>query len=469
MDIAFTSVADLKHMIDAKELSIVEIVEYFFNRIDELNPKLNVFLALCREEAMEQAATQQEALEKGVLQGKLSGIPISIKDLEMTKGIVTTLGSVVFKDRVPTYDSVVVERVKNEGAIILGKTNTPEFGQSGTTENKLGDACRNPWDISRTAGGSSGGAGSGLAAGLFPLATGSDGGGSIRIPASFNGVFGFKPSQGRIPRYGGYGVPASIHLSQSGPMARTVTDCALLLEVMSGVDYRDPTSLRLHSNDFLSDIEKGVSGWKIGWSSDLGYAAVDSEVLKVCEESAKVFELLGANVDEVDLGIEDPFHTFFDIFSTGTYASYGDLLDQHGDDLTHYVRTTLEYASTLRASDFSRALLEQDRLKRRMETFFDDYDLLLTPTMAVTAFHIDDRPSTISGKEVHEFWGYLPFTYPINITGQTAASVPCGFSQLGMPIGLHIVGPFGSESKVLRASRAFEQAAPWDNNRPPIT
>ena len=466
MDIDFMSVVELKHMLDAKEVSIVEIIEHFYDRIDELNPKLNVFLALCREEAMEIAFKQQQALEKGVLQGKLAGIPISIKDLEMTSGIVTTLGSVVFRDRVPTYDSVVVERVKNEGAIILGKTNTPEFGQSGTTENRLGDACRNPWDTSRTSGGSSGGAGAGLAAGLFPIATGSDGGGSIRIPASFNGVFGIKPSQGRVPRYGGYGIPASNHLSQSGPMARTVTDCALLLQVMSGADYRDPTSLRLNSNDFLSDIEKGVSGWKIGWSPDLGYAAVDSEVLKVCAESAKVFESLGANVEEVNLQIEDPFHTFFDIFATGTYTSYGDLLEQSGDDLTDYVRSTLEYASTLAASDFSKALLQQDRLKRYMETVFDEYDLLLTPTMAVTAFHINDRPSTISGKEVHKFWGYLPFTYPINITGQTAASVPCGFSQSGMPIGLHIVGPFGSENKVLRASRAFEKAAPWDQYRP---
>tara|TARA_B100000029_G_scaffold515482_1_gene622695 strand:- start:8380 stop:9789 length:1410 start_codon:yes stop_codon:yes gene_type:complete len=468
MDVAFMSATELKHMIDSKEASIIEIIEHLYNRIEKLNPTLNVFLALCREYAIEQAVIQQEALEKGVLKGKLAGIPISIKDLEMTSGIVTTLGSAVFKDRVPIYDSVVVERVKNEGAIILGKTNTPEFGQSGTTENNLGDACRNPWDTSRTAGGSSGGAGSGLAAGLFPLATGSDGGGSIRIPASFNGVFGIKPSQGRVPRYGGYGVPASNHLSQSGPMARTVTDCALLLQVMSGMDPRDPTSIRINSNDFLSDIEKGVSGWKIGWSSDLGYAAVDPEVQKVCEQSAKVFESLGANVEEVALGMEDPFHTFFDIFATGTYTSYGDLLEQHGDDLTDYVRSTLAYASTLSAADFSKALLEQERLKRRMEAFFDDYDLLLTPTMAVTAFEVNDRPTTISGKEVHKFWGYLPFTYPINITGQTAASVPCGFSSLGMPIGLHIVGPFGAESKVLRASRAFERAAPWDHNRPSI-
>ena len=469
MDIAFSSVSELKELINSKEVSIVEVVEFFLARIERFNPYLNAFLETCSEEALLTAKNQQIAMDKGELIGLLAGIPISIKDLEMTQGIPTTLGSLVYKNRVPTYDSVVVERVRNSGAIILGKTNTPEFGQSGTTENKLGDACRNPWDLNRTAGGSSGGAGAGLAAGLFPIATGSDGGGSIRIPASFNGVFGIKPSQGRVPRFGGYGVPASNHLSQSGPMSRTVEDTALLLQVIAGWDARDPMSIRSGPSDFLTSLDGGVSNWKVAWSPDLGYAAVDDEVLKICEDASKLFEDMGASVDCVSLELEDPFEAFFDIFSTGTYSSYGTLLDENSEDLTDYVRSTLEYARRLGASDFSRALLCLEQLKRKMEIFFDNYDLLLTPTMAVTAFPVDSRPSKINGKTVHEFWGYLPFTYPVNMTGQTASSVPCGFSAEGLPVGLHIIGPHGAENKVLQASYAFQKARPWSQYKPPIS
>jgi len=370
MDIAFASVRELKSLINSKEVSVVEVVEFFLARIERLNPYLNAILETCAEQALITAKNQQVAIHKGELSGLLAGIPISIKDLEMTQGIVTTLGSLVYKDRVPAYDSVVVERVRNAGAIILGKTNTPEFGQSGTTENRLGDACRNPWDLNRTSGGSSGGAGAGLAAGLFPIATGSDGGGSIRIPASFNGVFGIKPSQGRVPRFGGYGIAASNHLSQSGPMSRNVEDSALLLQVISGWDERDAMSIRSGPADYLTSLDGGVSNWKVAWSPDLGYAAVDDEVLKICENASKVFADLGANVDRVSLELEDPFEAFFDIFSTGTYSSYSTLLEDNPEYLTDYVRSTLQYASTLRASDFSRALLSLEQLKRKMEMFF---------------------------------------------------------------------------------------------------
>ena len=468
-DLCFASATELRHKIDAKEVSIVELTELFYRRIGEFNPQLNAYLALCPEQALAEARQAQEAVQKGGPVGPLHGIPISIKDLEMTKGITTTLGSTVFRDRVPELDSVVVERVRQAGAIILGKTNTPEFGQSGTTENKLGDACRNPWNTDRTPGGSSGGAAAALASGLCTLATGSDGGGSIRIPASFSGVFGIKPSQGRVPRYGGYGRPASNHLSQSGPMARTVADAALLLQVMAGPDSRDPTSMRDAPDDYNRSLNAGVAGWRMAWSSDFGYAGMDPEVVRVTEKAARAFEELGATVEETDLTLEDPFPAFFDVFSTGTYAAYGHLLERHQGDFTDYVQGTLEHAATLNAADLSRALLRVDQLTRQMEIFFDRYDLLLSPTMAVTSFPIGQRPSVIGGKEVNPFWGYLPFTFPINMSGQTASSVPCGFSSEGMPIGLHIVGPKGAEAKVLQASAAFEQARPWVQNWPPVS
>ena len=476
-ELCFVSATDLRELIRSKKVSVPEIVELFHRRIKESNPKLNAYLALCPEQAIAEAEAAQGAVQRGGSLGPLHGIPISVKDLEMTKGIPTTLGSLLFRDRTPDIDSVVVERVRQAGAIILGKTNTPEFGQSGTTENRLGDACRNPWDIERTPGGSSGGAAAALVAGLCTLATGSDGGGSIRIPASFSGVFGIKPSQGRVPRYGGYGRPAFNNVSQSGPMSRTVADSALLLQVLAGPDSRDPTSMRESPPDLMAGLDAGVRGWRIAWSADLGYAAVDPEVVRVAGQAARVFEELGATVEEPQLAIEDPFPAFWDVFGTAAYTSYGHLLDEHRDDFTDYGLRSLEHGAEVTGADLSRALLRVDQLRRQMDEFFDQtgqqpgrqHDLLLTPTMAVPAFAIGQRPQVIGGKRVEPFWGYLPFTYPINLTGQTAASVPCGFSADGMPIGLQIIGPRGAEARVLQASAAFERARPWSEKRPPVS
>ena len=467
-DLCFAPATEISGLIREKEVSVPELVELFYRRIDQLNPKLNAYLALCPDQAMAEARLAQEAVERERSLGPLHGVPVSIKDLEVTKGIPSTMGSLLFRDRVPDADSVLVERVRQAGAIILGKTNTPEFGQSGTTDNKLGDPCCNPWNPERTSGGSSGGAGAALAAGLCTVATGSDGGGSIRIPASFNGVFGIKPTQGRVPRYGGYGRPAVNIFSQSGPMSRTVADTALLLQVLAGPDPRDPACMRQTPPDFSAGLHGGVRGWRIAWSPDLGYAAVDPEVSRVTAEAARLFEELGATVEEPQLALEDPFPAFFDVFATGAYASYGDLLEQHRDDFTDYGLRSLEHGAEVTGADLSRALLRVDQLRRQLEDFFDDYDLLLTPTMAVTAFSVSEKPSVINGRSVEPRWGYLPFTYPINMTGQTASSVPCGFSEDGMPIGLHLVGPAGSEAKVLQASAALEELRPWADRRPPV-
>ena len=468
-ELSFMPATELTAAIRAKEVSAVEVIDHFFQRIDRLDSQLNSYLALRRDEAMADARAADEAVQRGDRLGPLHGVPISIKDLEVTKGLTTTMGSALFRDRVPEVDSIVVERVKAAGAIILGKTNTPEFGQSGTTENELGEPCRNPWNTERTPGGSSGGAGAALAAGLCTLATGSDGGGSIRIPASFSGIFGIKPSQGRVPRFGGYGRPSANHFSQSGPMTRNVADCALLLQVLAGPDSRDVTSLRETPMDFSAGLGAGVRGMRLAWSPDFGYAGVDPEVLQVTEKAARLFEELGATVETPNLVLEDPFPAFWDVFATATYTSYGHLLDEHRNDFSYYGLRAIEHGAEMTGADLSRAIFRVDQLGRQLEDFFDDYDLLLSPTMAVPAFPIDQRPSVIGGKQVEPFWGYLPFTYPINMSGQTASSVPCGFSQDGMPIGLHIVGPRGSEAKVLQASAAFEQAQPWADKRPPVS
>ena len=468
-ELAFMSAVELAQAIRQKKVSSLEATENFFQRIDRLDSQLHSYLTLCQDQALADAKSADEAVQSGSELGLLHGVPISIKDLEMTKGVTTTMGSAVFRDRVPDIDSIVVERVKASGAVILGKTNTPEFGQSGTTENELGDPCRNPWDTGRTPGGSSGGAAAALAAGLCTVSIGSDGGGSIRIPASFSGVFGIKPTQGRVPRFGGYGRPSANHFSQSGPLTRTVADSALLLQVVAGPDSRDVTSMRQPAPDFSAGLDAGVKGMRLAWSADFGYAGVDPGVVDITKRAALLFAEMGATVEDAGLKMDDPFQAFWDVFATAAYTSYGHLLEERRNDFTDYGLRALEHGQEVTGADMSRAIYEVDKIGRRLEDFFDDFDLLLTPTMAVPAFPIGQRPSVIGGKTVEPFWGFLPFTYPINMSGQTAASIPCGYSEDGMPIGLHIIGPRGSEAKVLQAAAAFERAQPWEGRRPGVS
>ena len=460
-ELSYMPATELARAIGNRQVSSVEVTQHFYERIERLDTRLNSYLALCRDQAMADARAADDSVARGWVLGPLHGIPISIKDLEMTKGIPTTLGSAVFRGRIPEVDSIAVERIKAAGAVVLGKTNTPEFGQTGHTENKVSEPCRNPWNTERTPGGSSGGAAAALAAGLCTIALGSDGGGSIRIPASFSGVFGIKPTQNRVPRFGGYGRPASSQISQSGPLSHTVADAALLLQVLAGHDRRDANSLREAPPDFSAGLGKGVEGMRIAWSPDFGFAAVDPEVAEITARAARVFEDLGAVVEDAPLKLEDPGDAFYDILATGAYASYGHLLEEHRDDLSRPALNAIESGSRVDGARLSRAILRAEQLGGQMEDFFDNYDLLLSPTLATPAFRVATPPAVIDGKEVSTLLGFLPFTFPINMTGQTASSVPCGFSSDGLPIGLQIIGPRGSEAKVLQASAAFERARPW--------
>jgi aspartyl-tRNA(Asn)/glutamyl-tRNA(Gln) amidotransferase subunit A len=467
-ELAFQSAYQLSALIRNKDVSPVELIEMFFQRIDKFNPSINAYLSLGYDQAIVSAKKAEDAVINGLALGPLHGIPISIKDLESTKGILTTLGSLIFKDTIPKNDTVVVKRIKNSGAIILGKTNTPEFGLSGTTENRLGDSCRNPWDISKTAGGSSGGAASALASGLCTLASGSDGGGSIRIPSSFCGVYGIKPSQGRVPRYGGMGKPAFSQFSQPGPMARTVQDSVSLLQILAGPDPHDYTSNMDMPPNFMDGLDGNVKDMRIGWSPDFGYASVDPEVMDITLKAVKIFEELGSKVEEIDLSFEDSFTHFFNIFSSDVYAAFGALTGNDLSSLSKVTITTFEHAQKISGADYSRSLFEIHLMKSKMDILMKDYDILLSPTTAVTAFPVGQRPRIIAGEKVDPFWGFLPFTFPINMTGQPAASIPCGFSNEGLPVGLHIIGQFGDEMNVIRASAAFEQAMPWIDKKPAI-
>ena len=324
-ELAFTPAWRLKEMLDSRELSPVELTDVYLRRIDALDGQLHSYLTVTGDEARAAAKEAEDRIARGET-GALLGLPVAIKDLEITKGIRSTMGSYVFRNTVPDQDSALVERVRNAGGIILGKTNTPEFGSAGITENKLGPPCRNPWDTDRTPGGSSGGAGSALAAGLCPLASGSDAGGSIRIPASFCGVYGIKATFGRVPRVGGLGRPSPNLASHPGPMSRTVRDSAMFLQAIAGHDPRDPNSLREAPPDFTAELNSGVRGLRVAWSTDLGYAAVDPEVASITSASARLFEELGCTVDESDIALDDPIPTFLDIFCTTGYVGNGHLL-----------------------------------------------------------------------------------------------------------------------------------------------
>jgi len=469
-ELAFAPAIELRNLVATQKVSPVELAELYLDRIERLDPRLNSYLTVDRDGALQAAREAEEAVVRGDSLGPLHGVPVSIKDLEMTRGIRSTGGSLIFKDRVPSLDALMVERIREAGAVILGKTNTPEFGLLGHTENRLGDHGRNPWNTDRTTGGSSGGAAAAAAAGLCALATGSDGGGSIRIPASFCGVYGIKPSLGRVARFTGLATPpVANQFSQAGPMSRTVRDSAVLLQVMAGHDPKDPTSLRDVPDDYLAAADRGIKGLRIAWSPDFGYAVTDPEVRDVTAGAVKVFEELGCRVEEVDLALESPFDDFWLLFSANVNASYGQLLENRADQLTKYAREFIEHGAKVSGADYAASLGRLDLLKARFADLYERYDLLLSPTLAVTAFPVGRPPEKIGGQAVHWFWGYLPFTFPINMTGDTAASVPCGFSSEGLPIGLHIVGRHGNEATVIAASAAFEEARPWAQHRPPVS
>jgi Asp-tRNA(Asn)/Glu-tRNA(Gln) amidotransferase A subunit family amidase len=470
-ELAFTSAWELRERIARKEISSVEVTEPFLRRIEALNHRLNAYITVTADLAMEQARAADAAVRRRGRKGLLHGVPVAIKDLTDVKSVRTTRGSLLYKDYVAESDSILVARIRAAGAVFLGKTNTPEFGHIGTGENPLTEHCRNPWNLERTPGGSSSGAAVALAAGLCPIAHGSDGAGSIRIPSAFCGVYGIKPTQGRVARPYPVGW-AWGPFTQNGPMARTVRDAALLLQVIAGPDDSDPTALREAPPDFVAAAATpDVKGLRIAWSPDLGYAAVDPEVRTVAERAALVFQELGAQVETPAFALDGQvaLDILKVVWQSDYEAAYGGLLQKQGDVLTPTLRGMLEEAQRWPASRMSKALqlLEWHRFK--MARLFDTYDLLLTPTLAVTAFPIGQLPTVVAGRPVDRVWGFTPFTYPFNLTGQPAASVPCGFSAEGLPIGLHIVGRNGDEAAVLRASAAYEQARPWAGRRPPVS
>lgn len=398
--------------------------------------------------------------------GSLHGVPVSIKDLTPTQGIRTTFGSKLFEHHIPKEDALLVQRLKKAGAIILGKTNTPELGVGINTTNAVFGTTLNPWDFSRTCGGSSGGAAAALAAGLGPIAEGSDHGGSLRIPASFCGVIGFRTTPGRIPKF-----PSAWgwdFFSVTGPMARTVPDTALMLSVMAGPDDRVPISLNEPGSIFAQVLQGDMKGLRIAWSPDLGIALVDPEVVRICEQAVHRFESLGCTVEEACPDFSDIAEIIPPLRVYRSAAVFAQALETKMEGVTNaFFKEFLTLSEKMTVGEAARAETRRTELWLRVQRFFEDYDLLVCPTTQTTAFPVDQLfPKEIASHPISELIHSILLTYAITITTLPSISIPAGWTEGGLPVGLQITGKRFSEATVLRAAGALEQIAPWGHRRP---
>ncbi len=478
VDLCYTSAFDLGRMIRARQVSPVEIATTVLERLDRLNPTLNAFLTPTPELALSAARAAEARAMQGALLGPLDGIPVSIKDLEPLSGVRCTYGSKWTADNIATLDGVASGRIRAAGGVILGKTNTPHFGYKDMCDNFLGAPCKNPWHLERTSGASSGGAGAAVASGLGPVAHGSDGAGSVRIPAALCGIFGLKPSYGRVP----YSPTADYWGGRShvGPMTRTVRDAAMLLGIMAGPDDRDPLSIDGPVPDFLAAVEgdvpagsaQSLKGLRVVWSPDLGYAPVDADVRRLTEAAAKRFAEFGCIVEERNPVWDDPYEFHQVLYHVGIGARIAERAEEHPDWIEPTMGVMLEDAKRYSAIQYHSAILARTRFYEQARAWFEDVDILLTPQMPVGAWShapgLNEGPATIEGRKPRSMYDRLHFTVPFNLTNQPAATVPCGFTGDGLPVGLQIVGKWHADATVLRAAACFEAAQPWAQVRPPL-
>jgi aspartyl-tRNA(Asn)/glutamyl-tRNA(Gln) amidotransferase subunit A len=442
-------------------LTPTAVAETVLGRIERLNGDLTAFVTVTGDEARQTAADAERVLRgdgrADDSAGALCGVPVSIKDMIVTRGVRTTIGSLLLADWVPDFDSPTSERLRAAAAPLLGKTTSSEFGWKGESGNRVVGPARNPWRLDRTAGGSSGGAAAAVAAGLGPVAIGSDGAGSVRIPAAFCGVFGIKPSQGVIPVFPISPIETLSHL---GVLATTVADAADVLDVVAGPDPRDRFSLPDTGADYASSIAEPIGELRIAWSPDLGYAAVESEVRESTATAAAVFESLGCQVSEVVPGWDDPYPFLDVIWSAANAGRHMHDLEEVRDLIDPGRLEVVERGMRLTGPEVAAANAAKADFAETVRQFMDGYDLLLTPTLPLTAFAAGaDQPGQVAGRPT-EYLRWTPFTYPFNICGLPAASVPCGMAG-GLPVGLQIVGGWRQDALVMRAAAAFEEAAPW--------
>ena len=465
-DICYMSACDMADAIKRQELTSQEITETIIERIEKINPIINAYCTPTFELAREMAKNADDAVKKGEKLGLLNGIPTSIKDLVDTKGIRTTYGSKIYENFIPEEDDIVVQRLKKAGAVIVGKTNTPEFGSMGVTDNLIFGETLNPWNLTKTPGGSSGGAAAAVASGLGPLALGSDGGGSVRVPCSFCNLYGLKPSFGRIPKRH---IQMTYDLrAHYGPLVRYVKDAALMLDVMSGPDDSDKYSLPKQNISYLKALEQKPKKLKIGYSLDLGFVkAIEPDVKECVLNAVKKLESNNSwSVEEAKIKIKDPYFAVSALLTTGFAYDFKPYLKKWRDDLNPNLVRMIDFAKNINVLELLGAMQERKKTYEVMAQYFKNYDILITPTTACPAFDSGIMfPAKINGKAVRPL-GAIPYTIPFNFSGHPAASIPCGWSKEGLPIGMQIVGKRFDEITVLQVSKAFEEIAPWQDKKP---
>jgi amidase len=464
-EICFLTATELVRKIRRKEISTREVLAAHLKQIERVNPKVNAIITLVADQAMEQARRADEAQARGEPLGPLHGLPVAHKDLQETKGIRTTFGSRIYKDNVPDRDSLTVERIKRAGAINVGKTNTPEFGAGSQTFNEVFGATQNPYDTGKTCGGSSGGAAVALACGMIPIADGSDLGGSLRNPAAFCNVVGFRTAPGRVPRWPA--VVAWFPLSVDGPMARTVADTALLLSAIAGPDLRSPISIQESGSRFRGPLGRNFKGTRIAWAGDLGGLPFDPQIRQVVDAQRKVFEGMGCLVEQAEPDFTDVDAAFKVLRAWHSELQHGEMLRRHPELYKDTLRKEIEDGARLSGAQVSQAEVKRTRFYHRMRLFMAKYEFFVLPVTQVPPFDIDQPFVTeINGRKMESYIDWMRSCYYISMAGNPALSAPCGFTPAGLPVGIQLVGRHQDEWGVLQLAAAFEQATGIGKRRP---
>ena len=466
-ELCFLTAGELARRIRARALSCEEVMRAHLDQIERVNPKVNALVTLLPERALEGARAADRRVRAGDAVGPLHGLPIAHKDLMPTAGIRTTFGSPIYRDHVPDQDGLLVERVRAAGAILIGKTNTPEFGAGSQTFNPVFGVTRNPWDLDKTCGGSSGGAAAALAAGMLPIADGSDFGGSLRNPASFCNVVGLRPSAGRVPSWPA--VNAWFSLPVLGPMARTVEDAALLLSAIAGPDRRAPLSIAEPGSVFAQPLARDFRGVKVAWSADFGGLPVDPRVAEVLQGGRAVLEAIGLIVEDAAPDLREADEVFRVLRAWSFELNYGALLDTHRAQMKDTVIWNIEEGRKLSGPQLGRAEVKRSELYQRVRAFMEQYAFLAAPVVQVPPFDVSQPwVKSINGVSLTTYLDWMKSCYQISATGLPAISVPCGFTREGLPVGLQLIGGPQDDLGVLQLAYAFQEATGLWKRRPPV-